>query len=436
MRRVLVLILILMLVGCNGQKDEPLPTQVNPQVVETQLALNATATANQIATLASHTPSATFTPSDTPTATNTRTPTYTRTPTPSDTPLPSPTHTASFTPLPSLTPTDTPTATFTPSATPTRALNPDAVVGVSGADLLIEPEVGATAVTRLQSGAAVEVDFRTPDSQFFQIRLLNGQGNGWVRAADLILFIPLESIPIQGEAGELVTATLPPPPPSDLTEPQFVGEPEMGTGQLYLPYEYALCGDTYWTGDGLSYSMENFAVNGRYPRFKNQPIRVYVHGLSVNGDPEWELAISQTFALLSQAVRFERVEARDLEFFQPWVTMQTLLADNRLDMVWHIAAPTDFEQQAPCDNPNSCSEWRFSGLVMGGPLRFGGLIYLPSDTDRKVPALLHAAMHALGLWVHSPISEDLMAEIYTADQLSARDVATLRCLYNAPPYGD
>jgi hypothetical protein len=218
--------------------------------------------------------------------------------------------------------------------------------------------------------------------------------------------------------------------------PQFITDANIGTGIPYFAYEYATCGDTYWTGDSLSYSMEDFAYQGRYPRFRNQPIRVYVHGLPAEGDPAWELAISQTFALLSQAVRLERVEARDLEFFQPWVTMDTLLADARVDMVWHIADAQDFNANAPCENPYSCSQFGFSGLVMGGPLRFGGILYVPRNTANKVPTLLHAAIHALGLWVHSPIANDLMAEIYAADRLSPRDIATLRCLYNAPPYGD
>jgi predicted Zn-dependent protease len=50
--------------------------------------------------------------------------------------------------------------------------------------------------------------------------------------------------------------------------------------------------------------------------------------------------------------------------------------------------------------------------------------------------LLEAAIHALGLWVQSGQPTDIGAADGTATQLSPRDVATLRCLYSAPPYGD
>ncbi len=429
----ILILLALLLVGCGDGEQESLPTQVDPNRIRTEVARNATATALQLATLYTYTPTATRTPTATGTMTFTPLPTATRTPTPTGTATETGTPTDTATPFPRPTLTYTPSATFTPSITPTRVLNPDAVVGQNGTPLLIEPEADAAAVTQLEPRTALDIEYRT--GNYVEVKLINGQGNGWVKIADLILFVPLETIPMQGEAG-LMTATPIPVPPTDLIVPQFVTNADVGTGVLYFPYEYGVCGDTYWTGDGLSYSMEDFAFQGRYPRFKNQPIRVYVHGLPSEGDPEWELAISQVFALLSQAVRLERVDTHDLEFFQPWVTMETLLADNRVDMVWHIADPQDFNEDAPCDNPYSCSQYGFRGMVMGGPLKFGGLVYVPRHTANKVAVLLHAAVHALGLWVHSPLSNDLMAEIYTISRLSPRDIATLRCLYNAPPYGD
>lgn len=431
-----MLVVLVVLVGCTTDNDDPLPTQVDPNMVNTQLALNGTATALQQESLFTPTPTVSRTPTFTPSPSLTITATRTQTSIPTYTPLPSNTPRPANTQVPTNTPTDLPTATFTPSASPTRVLNPDAVVGANGADLLIEPAPEAQSVTRLESGVALDIAGRTPDSQFFRIQLVSGQGSGWVRAFDVIVFLPLDFIPMITESGEIITPTAPAPPASDLIEPQFVTDADVGAGQQFLPYEYAVCGDTYWLGDGNNYSMENFAFQGRYPRFAAQPIRVYVHGLPPEGDPTWELAISQAFAQLSQAVTFVRVEARDLEFFQPFVTLDTLLADTRIDMVWHITDPTTFAEDAPCNNPYSCSEFGFRGLVMGGPLRFAGIVYIPSDSPRKVPALVHAATHALGLWVHSPNAGDLLAADYATDRLSPRDIATLRCLYNAPPYGN
>jgi len=59
------------------------------------------------------------------------------------------------------------------------------------------------------------------------------------------------------------------------------------------------------------------------------------------------LAIAQSFAEVSQAVQLERVYLDDLNFFVPFVPMATLLADARVDMIWHIAARPVFDENAP-----------------------------------------------------------------------------------------
>jgi hypothetical protein len=215
----------------------------------------------------------------------------------------------------------------------------------------------------------------------------------------------------------------------------------LGDGLPFLPYDFAACADTYWIGDGLGLSMEDVVVAGRYPRFAVDPVKVYVYGLDdILGDAraDWELAISQAFAEIGQGVRLERVFLDDLAFFQPWVPMSTILADRRVDMVWHIVPQEDFAVNALpiCSDENACSQYAFEGAVMGGPLDFGSAVYLHQNVANKTQALIHATLHALGLWVHSPHPEDLLANNSRTEHLSPRDIQSLRCLYNAPPYGD
>lgn len=439
MRRGSVLIIgfLLGLLACEPTNNDDLivPTRITLEALETEIALNQTATANQIATDSSATPSLTPTitlpPSNTPTVTSTETPT----PSPSNTRFPSRTPTSTGSPIATFTPTDTPTATFTPSLTPTRVTNPDAMIGVEGAQLLTDPSEDAIAVATLDIRAALALQSRSADGLYYQVRLLNGSGNGWVRSSDVIVFIDEGALPIFGEQGAFFTAT-PTVVATDLITPQLPSPETIGNGPDMLIYNFAACGDTYWLGDGESLTMEDVAYRGRYPRFSRNPIRVYVHGLNPEGEPEWELAISQAFAELSQAVPLQRVDIDDLEFFEPWVPMGTLLLETRVDMVWHIADRDVFASSAPCENPNSCSEYGFSGTVTGGPSRFRGITYVPRDVANPQGALLHAAIHALGLWVHSPNEEDVLFPNTSARRLSNRDIASLRCLYGAPPYGD
>jgi predicted Zn-dependent protease len=58
------------------------------------------------------------------------------------------------------------------------------------------------------------------------------------------------------------------------------------------------------------------------------------------------------------------------------------------------------------------------------------------DVPEKRRTLVHATLHALGLWIHSDQPDDLLARSGIAQRMSLRDIQTLRCLYNAPPYGD
>jgi hypothetical protein len=105
-------------------------------------------------------------------------------------------------------------------------------------------------------------------------------------------------------------------------------------------------------------------------------------------------------------------------------------------MVWHISDAVSFADTATCSDPYQCSAYAFSGAVRGGPLRFGGATYINADAPDQKAALLEAALHALGLWVQSIQPDDIAAADGNATRLSGRDVSSLRCLYNAPPYGD
>ena len=441
-------IMILLLAACNGDESEPLPTSANPETLGAERAANNTATAIMRMTLDSPTPTptATRTPSMTLTLTPTFTPGRTSTPFPSATFTPSDSPTPSFTPRPTniSTPTPiTPTATFTPSITPTRVTNPDAVVGANGTPLLTDASSDAIAVTELPAGTTLDVEQKSVDENWLRVSLSGGRGNGWVKTADVIVFIALADVPIFGvnpdttdTPGGVVVFN----PAPDIGTPQAVTAQTAGDGVNFRDYNYAACGDTYWTGDELTFSMEAVAYEGRYPRFGQEPVRVYVHGLRDLDEATvsaWELAIVQTFAELSQVLRLERVYTDDLNFFQPSVPLETILADRRVDMVWHIMSAENFAAQSICSSPNGCSRYAFNGAVRGGALNFGSAVYVPVDVENKKTALTHQAVHALGLWVHSAASTDLISATNSrADRLSPRDIRTLRCLYNAPPYGD
>ena len=434
----ILLLGLMLLAACNGE-ETVVPTPIDPDALATERAANSTATAIMQMTLVTLTPTPTRTPSHTPTPslTPTFTPSRTLTPTITVTPSPTITLTPSFTPTDTVEfiPTETPTMTFTPSLSPTRVLNPDALVGQIPAPLRIDPAADAIAIAELPPNTALGIDARTPDDAWLQIHLLNGQGNGWVAITDLIVFVNLDDVPL---AAGFVTPTPSPTPIFGLPTPQTVTDETAGTGADFLDYNYFTCGDTYWEGDDLGFSMEDLAFDGRYPRFAVDPVRVYVHGLDTVGAERdaWELAISQSFAELSQALRLERVLLDDLEFFQPSVPMETILADRRVDMVWHVSNAASFADNAPCSDPYICSQYAFRGAVRGGPLRFGSATFISTDAPDRKAALLEAAIHALGLWVQSAQPDDIAAVDGGATRLSPRDVATLRCLYNAPPYGD
>jgi hypothetical protein len=325
------------------------------------------------------------------------------------------------------------TATFTPSPSPTRALNPDAVVTGQAAALRIEPNLESPAVTTLALNTALRLEGRSADNAWLRVSLLNGQGDGWVASSDVVVFIDLDSLLILG-------GSAPANRPFSLATPTLVSTQTAGSGLPFRAYDFAACGDTYWEGDGLGASLETLAFQGRYPRFAMRPIRVYLYGLgnlSAEQAEQWELAISQAFAELSQAVTLERVALSDLDFFQPSVPLPALLQDQRVDMIWHILAPESYAQNALCASESlSCAQVAYTGAVRGGPLKFVSMVYVQADAPDPKAALLQAALPALGLWAQSATPQDIAAPLTQATRLSARDVATLRCLYNAPPYGD
>lgn len=265
---------------------------------------------------------------------------------------------------------------------------------------------------------------RSGDDRYLKIELINGVGQGWIALSDqVVLFVPLDQVQV---------ATLDQLGDTDLIAPQFVTNQNAGSGLAFVPYDYHACGDTTWTGDSLSFSMEALGYEGRYPRFARDPIKLLVYYENQQVDDEWEIAIAETLAQLSQGVTIQRVFLDDFDTFSPPIPMDVLLQDQRVDLIWYILDTFT----APCNNTRSCSRYAFQGAVKGGPLRFVGEVFVPRDSLDQRAALLHGSLHALGLWVHSPNPEDILHPNSAAVVLSERDIRTLRCLYNAPPYGD
>lgn len=166
----------------------------------------------------------------------------------------------------------------------------------------------------------------------------------------------------------------------------------------------------YWEGAGDTPPMEAYANEGRYPRFDEVPIAVF---LDAQAAAEWQQALDHSLAELQGVVPLRRGErAAPLQI--------------------RVLSPLQFWLLSPC-------EWQTDGcgVLNIGPNGPEGWVWVRENPSLPLEhLLLHEIIHALGLRVHSPHPGDVMYNGQDAapTRLSPRDVATLRYLYQQPAW--
>lgn len=192
------------------------------------------------------------------------------------------------------------------------------------------------------------------------------------------------------------------------------------TGPVSTP-DPALFGETYWQGSGDNFTMETQSVDGRYLRFYEFPVTVYVDGANT---PEWNTWVDAAILEINQVVRMERTTDKD-----------------GADILLEIRASSTVQRECEVlafTRVVGCASIEYRGGLLRRPVIRGHAI-IATDTSNPIGTILHELMHAVGIVVHSPDPHDVMyfeETSYGVMQLSQRDLNTLRRLYASPSYAD
>ena len=159
--------------------------------------------------------------------------------------------------------------------------------------------------------------------------------------------------------------------------------------------------------------------DGRITRFTEMPIRVYISPILLESPylPELRYAMDEWENAAPETIRFEETETPEQ-------------ADIRVS--WGHSSLMDIQDtrlgSAELTRLNATQGFKVEVILM---LEGDGSIgELTQEEMRTV--CLHEFGHALGLWGHSPHPADINYPTATAQQPTARDIATLLRLYNTP----
>ncbi|KAB2906429.1 MAG: hypothetical protein F9K27_02165 [Anaerolineae bacterium] len=173
----------------------------------------------------------------------------------------------------------------------------------------------------------------------------------------------------------------------------------------------------YWDGAGDTPPMSAYEQDGRYLRFTEFPILVYMPF-----DSKWESALENALQQVSAMVPIRRISD-----------------STQADILISLVSPEDFLAATPCleHQTEGCAVIRPVGHP--GHPGFTVIGHLWLNTATALPphhVLLHELIHALGLLVHSPYPSDVMYNGNDAfpTTLSLQDRATLHQLYTAPAW--
>ncbi len=187
---------------------------------------------------------------------------------------------------------------------------------------------------------------------------------------------------------------------------------------------------------------------GRITRFTQMPIRVYISPVLKESPylPEIRYAMQAWHAASDGDVRFEETDApHDADIRVSWGYTGFLadFQDTRLGSA-HLTRLKDSVQIgtfskgfavgpiSPAKDPENETPYEISFTVeIILMLEGDGTTGVLSQEEMRT-VCLHEFGHAIGLWGHSPHPGDICYPTATAQQPNARDIATLRKLYNTP----
>ena len=159
--------------------------------------------------------------------------------------------------------------------------------------------------------------------------------------------------------------------------------------------------------------------DGRITRFTEMPIRVYISPILLESPylPELRYAMNEWENAAPETIRFEETETPEQ-------------ADIRVS--WGHSSLMDIQDtrlgSAELTRLNATQGFKVEVILM---LEGDGSIGKLTQEEMRT-VCLHEFGHALGLWGHSPHPADINYPTATAQQPTARDIATLLRLYNTP----
>lgn len=176
-------------------------------------------------------------------------------------------------------------------------------------------------------------------------------------------------------------------------------------------------GDTYWQGIGDGVTMDTQSYNGRYLRFDEFPIKLYVEGAN---DARWQNAVDAAIAEINAHVSIEETLDR-----------------SEADVVLQITSQSQVQQA--CSNYSrtrvvGCASIQQDFAILGGATVHGEA-YVSTDTNNPTGTTLHELLHAIGVAAHSDDPRDIMyfeETDYIVTKMSERDINTLNRLYASP----
>lgn len=234
----------------------------------------------------------------------------------------------------------------------------------------------------------------------------------------LTTWVETETAPNSGQPYH--AATLPPARGIEIPDGQIPDFSNVDPYQAVATPNPAQFGETYWYGTGDGVTMEHLVIDGRYRRFYQFPVNLYV---VAPDSAVWAQAVANAVSQLERVIDIELTTDR-----------------TSADIILEILPPDEVQQR--------CAGLSFTRVVGCASIDYQGGIVAPvikgyalvaTDTNNPTGTVLHELMHAVGVVVHSPNPDDIMYFEETPriiTQLSQRDYNTLRRLYASPSYAD
>ena len=171
---------------------------------------------------------------------------------------------------------------------------------------------------------------------------------------------------------------------------------------------------------------------GRITRFTQMPIRVYISPILKESPylPEIRYAMQEWQTASDDDIRFEETETpqnTDIRVSWGHSGLHTDFQDMRLGSA-ELIRLKDTKQTVAQDPADTSSPFTVEVILM---LEGDGTIGELSQKEMRT-VCLHEFGHAIGLWGHSPHPGDISYPTATVQHPSARDITTLRKLYNTP----